>query len=170
MEVAFYGQGRVAARCRQALDDMGIRVVQPMLADLWLSVHWPHKFMVYPKGGILNLHNSYLPWNGGAHPCTWALIDKTPHGVTLHWCTDKIDKGPIFMQRPVAVEDRDTADTLYKRTADAEVQLFKDAMDLYRLGLRRADPQETGGSYHVKEDFERLKRAMTTSDSKVVCA
>lgn len=171
MEVGFFGVGPVAQRCRKVLDDLGIHVsVNPECADLWLSIHWPEKFKTYPKGGILNLHNSYLPWNGGAHPCTWAILDRTPHGVTMHWCTDKIDKGPIFMQRKLEIYEDDTADSLYKRTADEEVKLFRDAMDAYRLGLRRASPQEPGGSYHTKADFYRLIRAVTTSDCKVVCA
>lgn len=168
MDVAYFGQGRVATRCCQVLDDLGIHVVSPAKADLWLSVHWPDKFQVIPKDGILNLHNSWLPWNGGAHPCTWAIIDQTPHGATMHWVTEEIDKGPIFLQRPVVIQDTDTADSLYKRTADAEVQLFRDAMDAYRLGSRRKDPQPEGGTYHKKKDFDRLVRALSTSDCKVL--
>lgn len=168
MEVAYFGQGRVAERCLTVLQELGIRVIGPSKADLWLSVHWPEKFNVYPKGGILNLHNSLLPWNGGAHPCTWAIVDNTPHGVTLHWCTDRIDKGPIFLQRKMEIHASDTADSLYKRTADAEVELFRRGMEAYRDGFRGATPQEPGGSYHVKADLSRLVRAMTTSELKVV--
>ena len=170
MDVAFFGQGRVAARCLKVLEELGIHVVSPAKADLWLSVHWPEKFGVIPKEGILNLHNSWLPWNGGAHPCTWAIVDRTPHGATMHWVTEEIDKGPIFLQRQVLILDTDTADSLYKRTADAEVQLFRDAMDAYRLGSRRRDPQPEGGTYHKKKDFERLVKALSTSDCMVMRA
>jgi hypothetical protein len=48
------------------------------------------------------------------------------------------------------------------------VQLFKDAIEMYRLGSRRRDPQPEGGTYHKKKDFERLVRALTTSDTKVL--
>lgn len=170
MEVGYFGAGRVGDRCKAVLADLGIRIVQPYLADLWISVHWTEKFRKFPKEGILNLHNSYLPWNGGAHSCTWAILDRTPHGVTLHWCTDRIDKGPIFRQRRVEVYDTDTADSLYKRTADAEVDLFRECMISYRDGDRTSIPQEGKGSYHKKEDFYRLIRSVTTEECKVVCA
>jgi methionyl-tRNA formyltransferase len=178
VDIVFAGRGRVAARCLDVLGSMPVHYelaeyhnpAQPF--DLLLSVHWPYKFtreqLAAPKLGALNLHNSWLPWNGGAHPCTWAIVDKTPHGATMHWITDEIDKGPIFLQRVVAIQDTDTADTLYKRTADAEVQLFRDALDAYRLGSRRRDPQPEGGTYHKKKDFERLVRALSTSDCKVL--
>src|SRR5262245_35065736 len=34
-----------------------------------------------PRLGCFNLHTGYLPYNRGAHPNVWAIVDQTPAGV-----------------------------------------------------------------------------------------
>lgn len=140
--------------------------------EFLISVHWDKIFtreqLAKPKYGCLNLHNSYLPWNRGAHPCTWALIDQTPHGVTMHWMDEGIDTGDIFIQEKLFPEPDDTAHELYQRTVELEVKVFEKALDLLWIGRRDRKPQQQGGSFHRKSDFKRLVRAMTTSDCKVI--
>src|SRR4026208_1021722 len=105
MIVAFFGRGKVADRCLEILKNMPVTVAPEVLAlkaDLWVSVHWPFIFnavqLAVPKLGVVHVHNSYLPWNRGAHACTWAMIDETPHGATMHWLDDGVDTGPILIQ------------------------------------------------------------------------
>lgn len=179
MDIVFAGLGQVADRCRQVLDDLTQRINYEWIEfanpakpfDLLLSVHWPEKFtkemLEIPKLGALNLHNSYLPWNRGAHACTWAIVDQTPHGATLHWMNEKFDKGPIFHQERLTIHPDDTADTLYKRTADLEVKVFHEGMLRFLNGYRARIKQPGGGSSHSKKDFQRLVNALTTSDCKV---
>ena len=50
------------------------------------------------KGNIVNLHNSYLPYNRGADPNLWSFAEKTPRGVTLHYMDEGLDKGYIIVQ------------------------------------------------------------------------
>ena len=33
---------------------------------------------------IINLHISYLPWNKGASPNLWSVVDETKKGVSIH--------------------------------------------------------------------------------------
>ena len=168
MEISFFGSGPVADRCRQVLRNLDIREVSPDKADIWISVHHKEIFKSAPAGGILNLHNSYLPWGRGAHPCTWAIIDRCPHGATLHWIDQGVDTGPIFHQEALEILPHDTADSLYKRTADLEVRVFRHGMIALQSGDRQRVPQQAGGSLHFKSEFDRLVRAMTTSDCRVV--
>ena len=175
MNVALFGRGPVAERCLKILEIMPVTIAPEHLAthaDLWVSVHWPFIFSAHqlsiPKLGVVNVHNSYLPWNKGAHACTWAMIDQTPHGATMHWLDDGVDTGPILLQERVDIEPEDTAHTLYQRTADAEVRVFKLGMEMILAGNLRRIPQPAGGSIHRKRDFDRLVRAMTTSDCKVI--
>ena len=175
MEIAFFGSGKVAERCFDVLKNLPVTIIPQMMAhkaDLWVSVHWkqifkPHQIAM-PKHGIVNVHNSYLPWNKGAYACTWAIIDKCPHGATMHWIDEGVDTGPILIQRRVEVDDMDTANELYQRTANVEVEIFKIGMDMILCGDMRKLPQQPGGSLHKKKDFERLLRAVTTSDTFVV--
>ena len=34
---------------------------------------------------VVNLHNSFLPWNRGADPNLWSILGDGPRGVTLHY-------------------------------------------------------------------------------------
>jgi methionyl-tRNA formyltransferase len=140
--------------------------------DLLISVHWPRKFekselMGYALGAV-NLHNSYLPWNRGAHACTWAIVDQTPHGATMHWMDEGIDTGDILYQERVEIDPADTAHTLYQKTADAEVRVFTVGMELILAGNCRRFKQPQHNTVHRKRDFDRLVRALTTSDCKVI--
>lgn len=140
--------------------------------DFLISVHCDKIFtageLKRPKYGALNLHNSYLPWNKGAHSCTWALIDQTPHGATMHWMDEGIDTGDIFLQERLFPEKGETADQLYQRTAQLEVEIFEKALELLWIGRRDRKPQVGIGTFHKKKDFGRLVRALTTSDCKVI--
>lgn len=170
MDVAYFGAGRVGALCHEELIRIpGIREVEhPEDAPIWLSVHWPHLFKRFPKEGILNLHNGYLPWGRGAHACSWAIAKRHPHGVTMHWVDEGIDTGPIFMQERIKVLPGESADQLYKRTVAHEITLFKKAMLALLAGDRTRTPQEGTGTFHKKRDFQRLIRACTTSECFVV--
>src|SRR5688500_18057136 len=57
----------------------------------------------YP-GKFINLHIAYLPFNRGADPNLWSVIEGTPSGVTIHVIDDGIDTGPIIAQRLVAID------------------------------------------------------------------
>ena len=37
---------------------------------------------------IINLHISYLPYNRGADPNLWSILEDTPSGVTIHYIDD----------------------------------------------------------------------------------
>ena len=78
---------------------------------------------LFPKGCV-NLHTSFLPFNRGAHPNVWAIVDGTRAGVTLHLIDSNIDTGPIVAQKEVEVEPVDTGKTLYEKLESAAFDLF----------------------------------------------
>jgi methionyl-tRNA formyltransferase len=68
--------------------------------------------------GIINLHASLLPALRGAAPINWAIIngdDMT--GVTVFRLVEKMDAGPVLMQRRTEIGDTETADELHDRLA-----------------------------------------------------
>lgn len=175
LEIVYAGKGPVGEACRERLarqvasfSDIGLSVPQ---CDLLLSVHWPRKFglneLARCRIGALNLHNGFLPYGRGADTCSWAIALGTPHGVTMHWMTEQIDEGPIYMQTLVEVMPGDTADELYQRTAKVEVELFDQAVMQLMTGDFRERPQEGRGTWFVKGDFNRLVRAVTTDKYEV---
>jgi methionyl-tRNA formyltransferase len=177
MDIAFFGRGPVANRCLEVLNEMPtVSVTRGAFpkgdCDFLVSVHWPAIFkgdaLKRPLHGAVNVHNSYLPWNRGAHACTWAILNNTPHGATMHWMNTGVDTGDILIQERLEIDPADTADSLYQKTADLEVKVFRAGMELLLKGLHIKKPQaQYGGVTHKKRDFERLVRAVSTSDCKV---
>ena len=85
----------------------------------------------------------------------------------MHWVDHGIDTGPIFHQEAMEIRPGETADELYKRTMDIEVEVFRTSIIRYTNGDRTRIIQPPGGSFHKKVEFDRLVLAMTTSDCRV---
>jgi phosphoribosylglycinamide formyltransferase-1 len=82
----------------------------------------------YPNR-ILNIHPSLLP----AFPGVDAQAQAVAYGVkisgcTVHFVTEKVDAGPIIVQRPVEVRDDDTAETLAARILVEEHVAYVEAL------------------------------------------
>jgi len=127
--------------------------------DLLLSVNFgyifKHNFLECFKEKI-NLHTSYLPYNRGAHPNVWPIIDGTPAGVTLHTMDAEIDKGKIIFQEEVKVEETDTGKSLYERLEEySMVVLRKGLFGYYHNEIVPFIPKEAG-TYHSHQDFVDL--------------
>ena len=57
------------------------------------------------KNKIINLHISYLPWNRGASPNLWSIIDNTKKGITIHYIDKKLDTGDIIVQKELEFDE-----------------------------------------------------------------
>lgn len=107
--------------------------------------------------GCVNLHPAYLPYNRGAHPNVWSIVDGTPAGATLHWVDAGVDTGDVVARQPVAVEPVDTAATLYAKLEAACIALFDATWPLVRAGCAPREPQPVGGgTAHRVADLARL--------------
>lgn len=109
-------------------------------------------------GGCFNLHPALLPFNRGADPNVWAIVDGTPAGVTLHWMDDEIDTGDIVAQQQIAVEPIDTGERLYRRLEDASLALLAATWPLVRSGKAPRTPQPAGGTAHRRRDLAAIER------------
>jgi len=126
--------------------------------DYIIGVHFPYiipkKVLNIPKIGFTNLHPSYLPYNKGWHTPSWAILDGTPYGATLHFMSDALDEGDIIHQKKIDISDFDTANTLYKKTLKLEEEVFKESIDdLLGLNPTRIK-QKSDGTAHTKKDLE----------------
>lgn len=117
----------------------------------------PEEILDIPEGGCLNLHASYLPYNRGANPNVWSIVEGTPAGVSLHWMDDGIDTGDIIAQREVEIGFSDNGKDLYERVEDAQLDLFRHTWPDIVAGETNTTKQcENAGTYHTKKDFEEL--------------
>ncbi|HEY1252004.1 MAG TPA: formyltransferase family protein [Thermoanaerobaculia bacterium] len=110
---------------------------------------------LFPRECV-NLHPAYLPWNRGAYPNVWSIVERTPAGTTLHYVDDGVDTGDIIAQRRVAVAPDDTGETLYRKLEAASFELFRETWPLFAEGRAGRTPQSGEGSYHRVKDVEAI--------------
>ena len=112
----------------------------------------------------VNLHNSFLPWNRGADPNIWSIIDGTPRGVTLHYMNEDLDKGYIIAQRFVPLKSEDTMASSYYALDKAAKDLFIEAFQFYPYWNEMKKQAVGHGSYHATADGEKVKKLITSYD------
>lgn len=112
-------------------------------------------------GRAINLHISFLPWNRGADPNLWGVVEGTPPGVTIHLIDTGVDTGAILLQLPVAYVGNDTLRTSYLRLSLAIEDLFIANWPLLRQGMVPPRPQVGDGTYHRSADRHRISHLLT---------
>ncbi|MBI4846737.1 MAG: phosphoribosylglycinamide formyltransferase [Candidatus Omnitrophica bacterium] len=82
------------------------------------------------KNKIVNIHPALLPSFKGKAAIKDALdYGVKITGVTVHFVDEKIDAGPIILQRAIAVRDDDREDTLAKRVHKLEHTLYPQTIE-----------------------------------------
>jgi phosphoribosylglycinamide formyltransferase 1 len=91
-------------------------------------------------GRVINIHPALIPAFSG-HGFYGARVHQAVldagvklTGVTVHFCDDEYDTGPIILQRAVPVLDDDNAETLARRVQEAEREAYPEAVQLYAEG------------------------------------
>jgi methionyl-tRNA formyltransferase len=157
---------------RQFRDLAALEMLRELDLDYIIGIHFPYivpdDVLGIPRIGVTNLHPSLLPFNRGWHTPTWALLDGTPAGVTLHFMDSGLDTGDIIAQAELEIRPDDTAHTLYSRLLDLEVDLFRESWPLLASGeppRRRQSPDE--GSGHNRADLAAVRHLDLESVERV---
>lgn len=116
---------------------------------------------------VVNLHNSFLPWNRGADPNLWSILDGSPRGVTLHYVSSELDKGDIITQRLVPLSLRDTLKTSYDILDQEAQQQFREAFKWYEDWPKMRKKSLGPGSYHSVKDGDFLHQVIDSYDMPV---
>ena len=98
----------------------------------------------------INVHGSLLPKYRGRATAFWPLYygDETA-GVTAHYMTDRWDAGEIVCQRSFPVENDDTMDDLYRKTATVGAQLVVDLLEKLPGDLPERPMETSDEDYHT---------------------
>jgi len=174
MDIVFLGLNGIGRRVYDWLVDNGEHVrcvltsqrqldlLEILRPDLVVSAGFrdivPARYLEIPSYGCINLHKSLLPYNRGAQPNVWSIVEDTPAGVSMHYMDSGIDTGPVIAQRGVQVEFSDTGETLYRRLEEVQFELFRETWPSIRAGQVEPQPQSGSGSLHYKRDFGELCR------------
>ncbi|ELZ47191.1 formyl transferase domain-containing protein [Halorubrum coriense DSM 10284] len=174
IEIAFLGINDVGERIYDWLvsrDDTKVQgifteneqlnILKDIEPDLILSVGYrhivPEEILEVPEYGAINLHKSYLPYNRGANPNVWSIIENNPAGTSIHYMTSDVDQGPIIDRQKVHIDPKDDARDLYERLEDTQVEQFKRMWDQIRESdVGTIEQQLNEGTYHYKRDFTDL--------------
>ena len=140
-------------------EEAAVSALQALECDLVLGVHFPyivpHEVLRVPRFGVLNLHPAYLPYNRGWHTPSWAILDDTPYGATLHFMDSGVDTGDIVHRKQILISPGDTADDLYGRVKRLELEVLTEAWPAIAAGdiERRPQPAEAGTAHKRAELF-----------------
>jgi methionyl-tRNA formyltransferase len=107
----------------------------------------PNDLLAVPRRGFINLHPSLLPRHRGPSPIQWALVcgDRST-GVTTMQLDEGMDTGPILLQERLAIEPKDTAETLSPRLAELGARLIVSTLDALEQGGVTPRPQPEDGA------------------------
>lgn len=125
---------------REQFDDEISAILKKHEVDLVLLIGFMRilssKFCKEWGGRILNVHPSLLPkYAGGMDMNVHEEVIKNRDmetGCTIHFVTEKVDSGPILIQKKCSVNINDTPDSLKKKVQILEGEAFIDAIKLFQ--------------------------------------
>ncbi|MGE5244012.1 MAG: methionyl-tRNA formyltransferase [Betaproteobacteria bacterium] len=135
-----------------------VEALRALRLDFLICVHFPFLIrgpvLEAAAKGVLNLHPAYLPFNRGWHTPSWAILDGTPAGATLHFMTEGLDNGDVVYQEQIAVDPADTAHTLYSKLKALELRVFAEGWRRIREGrIDRTAQPEPQATFHRRRDL-----------------
>jgi len=126
-------------RTRKEFDSEMTKILKENKVDLVLLIGFMRilssKFCNDWEGRILNVHPSLLPKYAGGmdtnvHEEVLRNKDKET-GCTIHFVTDKVDGGPILIQKRCLVESDDTVESLKSKVQKLEGEAFLEAIPMF---------------------------------------
>ena len=118
------------------------------------------EILTMPKYGCVNIHASLLPKYRGASPIQWAVLNgEEVSGVTIMQMDEGIDTGDILMQETVALDAKETGESLFDKLALCGADLIVKALDAIEAGDVTPIKQDEAASTHVgmlKKEFGKM--------------
>jgi len=101
------------------------------------------KILEIPKIFSLNVHASVLPKYRGACPINWAIIQgEEDTGISIIKMTEKMDAGPIILQKKIKIRDDQISIELEKELSSISAELLIQVLDLIEKNNYKLIPQD----------------------------
>ena len=157
------GRGLVleASPVKQAAQEHGIEVLQPeqmsepaflarlqsLRPDLIVTAAFGHilkqEILSLPRRGCINVHASLLPKYRGAAPIAWAIArGETETGVTVIQMDEGMDRGPVLMQKSIAIAPDETGGSLHDKLAALGAEVLSETLSALAAGSLQPIPQD----------------------------
>jgi len=126
----------------------------------------PQEILRHFKNSAVNLHTSLLPFNKGSDPNFWSFVEGTPNGVSIHYMTEKLDKGDIIAQQMIIFDAKNHSfESSYAVLQESIKLLFKQNWTSIKAKICSKIPQSAlwdgKGTYHKSSDKDRLTPFLT---------
>jgi methionyl-tRNA formyltransferase len=134
-------------------DPSFLDVLKKWLPDLIVVVAYgrilPRQILELAPHGCLNVHYSLLPKYRGAAPVAWTIInDEKQSGVTTMRLVEKMDAGPIFLQRATPLAEDETGTSLQAKLAPLGAELLVETIAGLKAGkITPKDQNESEATY-----------------------
>ena len=111
--------------------------------------------------GIINCHGALLPKYRGLMPSFWTLAnDEARGGASVHFVDEKLDNGPIVVQKSYRIHPQDTLEDIMKRSKDLAAESIIEAVRLIESGdpprMENDASQATSFSLPTRADVRRF--------------
>lgn len=104
----------------------------------------------------INVHPGFIPFNRGWYPHVFSIINKQPAGATIHEMDEKIDNGPVIVQKQIDVHAWETSADLYNKIIRAELNLLEEYLQKIIENTYTAKAAQNPGSLNSDKDFRNL--------------
>lgn len=126
--------------------------------DLVISMHCKQ---IFPREMVenvrcINIHPGLNPYNRGWYPQVFTILNKFPHGATIHEIDVELDHGPIIAQEPVPLYEWDTSHSVYERVQKAELKLISQNLRKILDNNYTTKIPEMEGNLNLIKDFRAL--------------
>ncbi len=126
----------------------------------------PKEIIEAVSGFAFNLHMAKLPEYKGYNTFSHAIINgEREYYTTLHWLAERVDSGNLVMEKAVAIEPDETAESLYKKASTASLECFEAFLRLLISGGEIPSVPLSGDPrFYSRNSLEALKRITDFSD------
>ncbi len=138
-----------------------------------LTVSYTYRYILSDEtikaldNNVVNIHNALLPFNRGADPNIWSIIEKTPRGVSLHYVNSELDKGYLIAQEIIDENDDETLSSSYYKLDRAAKEMFKKAFKYYEFWPMLKKQCLGRGSYHSLNDGLIVKQTIDSYEISI---
>jgi len=126
------------------------------------------KVLDMPRLFCVNAHASLLPVYRGAAPISWALINGEKNtGVSIIQMAEKMDAGPLIMQKAVKIKEQDNSITLEEYLGALSAQLLLQSIGLIEKGkykLTFQDESDASFAPKLKKEDGLIRWEMPAQD------
>jgi methionyl-tRNA formyltransferase len=171
-KLVFFGNEKLAtgieanSRVPDALDEAGYEITAKVTGDIPpdLAAGRPEAAVlvaygrlipqevldIFPKG-IINIHPSLLPVYRGPTPIETAILEGVAEtGVSLMRLSSKMDAGPIYAQKRLALSGNETKQELADRLMDMGLELLIERLEAILEGWLMPKPQIESEATYTK--------------------